>query len=151
MGIHMSEETAEILLVEDSRDDADFFAHTFEKARLAARLHVIPDGAEALEFVFCAGRYASRSLSNRPKIIILDLKLPKVSGLEVLRQLKTDPRTRTIPVVILSSSQEERDLIESYEIGVNSYLVKPMDFDEFGQSVRMLGEYWLRFNQTPKP
>jgi two-component system, response regulator len=147
----MTEVAAEILLVEDSPDDVAFFVHTFEKARLAARLHVIPDGAEALEFVFCTGRYASRNASNRPKVIILDLKLPKVSGLEVLRRLKADPRTRTIPVVVLSSSQEERDLVESYEIGVNSYIVKPMDFDEIGASVRMLGQYWLQFNQTPKP
>ena len=147
----MSEETAEILLVEDSPDDVAFFVHTFEKARLAARLRVIPDGAEALEFVFCTGRHAGRNPSNRPKVIILDLKLPKVNGLEVLRRLKTDVRTRAIPVVVLSSSQEERDLIESYEIGVNSYIVKPMDFDEFGKSVRMLGQYWLQFNQTPKP
>jgi two-component system response regulator len=147
----MSENTAEILLVEDSRDDVDFFAHTFEKARLTPRLHVVTDGAEALEFVFCTGRYANRNPSNRLKVIILDLKLPKVSGLEVLRRLKADPRTRTIPVVILSSSQEERDLIESYELGVNSYIVKPMDFDEFAKSVRMLGEYWLQFNQVSKP
>lgn len=147
----MSDETAEILLVEDSPDDVAFFVHTFEKARLAARLRVIPDGAEALEFVFCTGRHAGRNQSNRPKVIILDLKLPKVNGLEVLRRLKTDVRTRAIPVVVLSSSQEERDLIESYEIGVNSYIVKPMDFDEFGKSVRMLGQYWLQFNQTPKP
>ena len=147
----MSEETAELLLVEDSPDDVAFFVHTFEKARLAARLRVIPDGAEALEFVFCTGRHAGRNPSNRPKVIILDLKLPKVNGLEVLRRLKSDVRTRAIPVVVLSSSQEERDLIESYEIGVNSYIVKPMDFDEFGKSVRMLGQYWLQFNQTPKP
>ena len=147
----MSEMAAEILLVEDSPDDVAFFVHTFDKARLAARLHVISDGAEALEFVFCTGRYASRNPANRPKVIILDLKLPKVSGLEVLRRLKADPRTRTIPVVVLSSSQEERDLVESYEIGVNSYIVKPMDFDEIGASVRMLGQYCLQFNQTPKP
>jgi two-component system response regulator len=147
----MTEVAAEILLVEDSPDDVAFFVHTFEKARLTARLHVIPDGAEALEFVFCTGRYASRNLANRPKVIILDLKLPKVSGLEVLRRLKTDPRTRTIPVVVLSSSQEERDLVESYDLGVNSYIVKPMDFDEIGASVRMIGQYWLQFNQTPKP
>lgn len=147
----MSEEAAEILLVEDSRDDVDFFAHTFDKTRLAARLHVIRDGAEVLEFIFCTGRYAARNPANRPKVMILDLKLPKVGGLEVLRQLKADSRTRTIPVVILSSSQEERDLIESYELGVNSYIVKPMDFGEFSKSVRVLVEYWLEFNQTPKP
>jgi CheY-like chemotaxis protein len=147
----MSEETTDILLVEDSRDDVAFFVHTFEKARMSARLHVVPDGAEALEFVFCTGRYADRNPCKRPKMIILDLKLPKVSGLEVLRRIKADPLTRTIPVVILSSSQEERDLTESYQLGANSYLVKPMDFDEFGQSVTILGQYWLQFNQTPKP
>ena len=147
----MSEATAEILLVEDSPDDVEFFVHTFGKAGLAARLHVLPDGAEALEFIFCTGRHAHRNQANRPKVIIIDLKLPKVNGLEVLRRLKADPNTRTIPVVVLSSSQEERDLIESYELGVNSYVVKPMDFDEFGKSVRMLGQYWLQFNHTPKP
>lgn len=146
----MSEEEPEILLVEDGIDDVDFFVHTFEKAGLSAHLRVIPDGAEALDFVFCAGRYAGRNLSNRPKVIILDLKLPKVSGLDVLRRLKADRRTRTIPVVVLSSSQEERDLVESYELGVNSYIVKPMDFDQFGQAALIISQYWLQFNQTPK-
>ena len=147
----MPDESAEILLVEDSPDDVEFFAHTFNKAGLAARLRVIPDGAEALEYILCTGRHAGRNPASRPKVIILDLKLPKVDGLEVLRRLKADPRARAIPVVILSSSQEERDLIESYEIGVNSYIVKPMNFDEFGRSVRMLGQYWLQFNQPSKP
>ena len=147
----MAEETAEVLLVEDSPDDAAFFARAFEQARLPARLHVLPDGAEALEFIFCTGRYAGRKPSNRPKVIFLDLKLPKVNGLEVLRRLKAEPRTRAIPVVVWSSSQEERDMVESYEIGMNSYIVKPMDFDEFNRSVRVLGQYWLQFNQTPKP
>jgi len=145
------EETVEILLVEDSPDDVDFFIHTFKKAGLAARLQVLPDGAEALQYIFCTGRHAQRNAANRPKVIIIDLKLPKVSGLEVLRRLKADPRTRTIPVVVLSSSQEERDLIESYEIGVNSYIVKSMDFDEFGKAVQVLSQYWLQFNLTPKP
>jgi two-component system response regulator len=147
----MAEETAEVLLVEDSPDDAAFFVHAFEKARLPARLHVLPDGAEALEFIFCTGRDAGRKPSNRPKVIFLDLKLPKVNGLEVLRRLKAEPRTRAIPVVVWSSSQEERDVVESYEIGMNSYIVKPMDFDEFNRSVQLLGQYWLQFNQTPKP
>ena len=147
----MADETADVLLVEDSPDDAAFFVHTFEKARLPARLHVLPDGAEALEFVFCTGRYAGRKPANRPKVIFLDLKLPKVNGLEVLRRLKADPRTRAIPVVVWSSSQEAQDVVESYEIGINSDLVKPMDFDEFSGSVQMLGQYWLQFNQTPKP
>ena len=98
---------------------------------------------------FATGRYATRPLSQRPKVIILDLKLPKVSGLEVLRRLKADPRTRTIPVVVLSSSQEERDLIASYELGVNSYIVKPMEFDDFSKSAQMIGQYWLQFNHPP--
>jgi CheY-like chemotaxis protein len=146
----MSQEAAEILLIEDSRDDVAFFVHTFQKAGLAARLQVIHDGAEALEFIFCAGRHAKRNPASRPKVIFLDLKLPKVNGLEVLRRLKSDPRTKTIPVVALSSSQEQRDLRESYELGVNSYIVKPMDFDEYAQSVRVLGQYWLQFNHTPE-
>jgi len=147
----MTDETAEALLVEDNADDAAFFVHAFETARLPARLHVLPDGAEALEFIFCTGRYASRKPPNRPKVIFLDLKMPKVNGLEVLRRLKADPRTRAIPVVIWSSSKEQRDLVESYEIGMNSYVVKPLDYDEFKRSVQMLGQYWLQFNQTPKP
>lgn len=147
----MSEEAAEILLVEDSADDVEFFVRTFKKVSPAARLHVVEDGREALDFVFCTGSHAGRNIANRPRVIFLDLKLPKVSGLEVLRRLKDDPRMRTIPIVVLSSSQEERDLIESYELGVNSYIVKPMDFDLFGETVSILGQYWLHFNQTAKP
>jgi two-component system response regulator len=146
----MVEEAKEVLLVEDDPDDVAFFVHALDKVGLAARLQVIPGGAEVLEFIFCTGRHAQRDVANRPKLIILDLKLPKVDGLEVLRRLKGDSRTRAIPIVILSSSQEERDLVESYAIGVNSYIVKSMDFDEFGRSVRMLGQYWLQFNHTPK-
>lgn len=145
----MANETPEILLVEDSPDDIAFFVRTLEKAGLGARLHTVQDGAEALEFIFGDGHGAARLRVLRLKVIILDLKLPKVSGLEVLRRLKADPQTRKIPVVILSSSQEERDLIESYQLGVNSYVVKPMDFDAFGASVRTLCQYWLQFNQTP--
>lgn len=146
----MSDQAVEILLVEDSPDDVAFFIHTFKKAGLTTQLHSLPDGAEALEYIFGTGRHADRNINNHPKVIFLDLKLPKVNGLEVLRRLKSDPVTRTIPVVVLSSSQEERDLIESYNLGANSYIVKPMDFDEFGTSVRMLGLYWINFNQTPK-
>lgn len=147
--IIMANETPEILLVEDSPDDVAFFVRTLEKAGLGARLHTVPDGAEALEFIFGGGHGANRLRVLRLKVIILDLKLPKINGLEVLRRLKADAQTRKIPVVILSSSQEERDLIESYQLGVNSYVVKPMDFDEFGASARMLCQYWLQFNQTP--
>jgi CheY-like chemotaxis protein len=145
----MPEEAVEILLVEDSPDDVQFFVHALEKTGLAARLQVISDGAEALEVIFREGGHAHRNPASRLKVIILDLKLPKVSGLEVLRRLKSDLRTRSIPVVVLSSSQQERDLTESYALGVNSYLVKPMDFDQFAQSVQILGQYWLRFNHTP--
>ena len=147
---NLAEEAAEILLVEDNTDDVDFFVHTFEKAGIAARLHVIPDGAGALELIFCTGRYASRVPSNLLRVIILDLKLPKVSGLEVLRRLKADPQTRTIPVVVLSSSQEERDLLESYELGANSYIVKPMEFEEFSKATQVIGQYWLQFNHPPR-
>ncbi|MGD0816299.1 MAG: response regulator [Verrucomicrobiota bacterium] len=146
----MQTESEEILLVEDSPDDVAFFVHTFKKAGLAANLQVMRDGAEALEYIFCTGRHSLRNAANRPKVIVLDLKLPMVDGLEVLRRLKSDPRTRTIPVVVLSSSQEESDVAKSHELGVNSYVVKPMDFEEFGQSVGLLGRYWLHFNQAPK-
>lgn len=144
------EKAAEVLLIEDSPDDAAFFVHTMAKAGVSARLHVVCDGAEALDFVFATGSYASRDQSDQPKLIVLDLKLPKVDGLGVLRALKSDPRTQHIPVVVLSSSQEGRDLSASYRLGVNSYLVKPMDFDQFGETVRTLARYWLQFNQPTK-
>ena len=146
----MNEEITNILLVEDSADDAEFFVHTFKKSGLAARLHIIEDGAEALEFLFCTGRHALRSLALRPNFIVLDLKLPKVGGLEVLRRIKADPATRTIPVIVFSSSQEEQDIAESYKIGVSSYLLKPVDFDGFSNCVQMLAEYWLKLNLSPK-
>lgn len=146
----MAEETVEILLVEDSPDDVAFLVRTFNKASLAARLHVVADGKEALEFVFCTGSYANRNANIRPKVIFLDMKMPKVGGLEVLRRLKSDPSTQMIPVVALSSSNEERDLVESYRNGVNSYIVKPMDFDQFAKVVHLIGQYWLTLNQTPK-
>jgi two-component system response regulator len=146
----MAEALAEVLLVEDSPDDAAFFVRAFEQTGLAARLRVLPDGAEALAFVFGTGRFAALQPAANPRLIVLDLKLPKVNGLEVLRRLKADPRTRRIPVVIWSSSQEARDLAESCAMGVNSYVVKPMAFDEFGRSVQMLCQYWLQFNQAPE-
>ena len=144
----MSDEIPEILLVEDSPDDVAFFQRTLEKAGLGARLRALPDGAAALEFIFGTENPARTNSIARLKLIILDLKLPKVGGLEVLHRLKDNPQTRTIPVVVLSSSQEGRDLVECYRLGVNSYIVKPMDFDAFGTSVRMLCQYWLQFNQT---
>ncbi|HSY19529.1 MAG TPA: response regulator [Candidatus Acidoferrales bacterium] len=146
----MNSETLDILLVEDSEDDSAFFIDALKESNPAAQLRVARDGVEALTLMFGAGNPADAMPIVRPKLIILDLKLPKVSGVEVLRQLKGNPHTRAIPVVTLSSSREKRDLAECYQLGANSYLMKPMDFDEFGNVVRILGQYWLQFNQPPK-
>jgi two-component system response regulator len=141
----------EILLVEDNPYDEELTLHALKKRQLANRIEVVRDGAEALEFVFCTGNYARRSIQDQPKIVLLDLKLPKVDGLEVLKRIKSDPRTRTIPVVVLTSSDQERDILESYEQGVNSYIVKPVDFGQFTQAVQQLGFYWLLLNRPPSP
>ena len=145
----MKDRTVEILLVEDNPNDVELALHALKKNNIANRIEVVRDGAEALEFIFATGAYASRSIEHAPKVILLDLKLPKVDGLEVLRQIKADPRTRAIPVVVLTSSREERDIVESYNLGVNSYIVKPVDFEQFTESVRQLGMYWLLLNQPP--
>ena len=146
----MTESAIEILLVEDNPNDVRLTLHAFKRHNLADRLHVVRDGAEALEYLFCTGAYTDRRIGDVPKVILLDLKLPKIDGLEVLRQIKADARTRTIPVVMLTSSSEERDLIESYKLGVNSYIVKPVEFDKFMQAVSELGLYWLLLNQAPR-
>lgn len=140
----------DILMVEDNRDDEELTLHALRKYRLANNIQVVRDGQEALEYVFCTGRYASRSIEDWPHVILLDIKLPLVDGLEVLRRIKEDPRTRTIPVVMLTSSREERDMVQSYRLGVNSYIVKPVDFDQFKESARTLGMYWLLLNRPPK-
>ena len=145
----MTEHTVEILLVEDSPSDVELTLHAFNKHNLTNKIHVVRDGAEALDFLFCTGPYASRDANARPKVILLDLKLPKVDGLEVLRRVKADNRTRSIPVVVLTSSGEERDLVESYALGVNSYIRKPVDFEQFTEAVRLVGLYWLLLNQPP--
>ncbi|HTX20816.1 MAG TPA: response regulator [Candidatus Aquilonibacter sp.] len=147
----MTDETVDILLVEDSADDAAFFAHALKEAGLPAQARTARDGAEALALLFGTGSPGGAAPLIRPRLIVLDLKLPKVGGLEVLHQLKANPHTRTIPVVVLSSSREKRDLAESYQLGVNSYLVKPMDFDAFAALIRALSRYWLQYNQTQKP
>jgi two-component system response regulator len=142
-------DATEILLVEDNPNDLELALHALKKNNLANRIHVARDGAEALEFLFCTGRYADRRIEEPPKVILLDLKLPLVDGLEVLQRIKADPRTRSIPVVALTSSRQERDLAESYGLGVNSYILKPVDFDQFIDVVRQLGLYWLLLNQPP--
>jgi two-component system response regulator len=139
----------EILLVEDNPSDAELALYALKKHNLANYIHIVRDGAEALDFVFCTGDYAGRRMKDSPKVILLDLKLPKVDGLEVLRRIKADPRTRATPVVALTSSREERDIVESYRLGVNSYIVKPVDFEQFAEAVRQLGLYWVLLNQPP--
>jgi two-component system response regulator len=139
----------EILLVEDNPNDVELALRALKKHNLTNKVHVVKNGAEALEFIFGTGAYAGRDVNNKPKVILLDLKLPKVDGLEVLRRIKADERTKVIPVVVLTSSTEERDIIESYQLGVNSYIVKPIDFDKFIDAVSELGLYWLLLNQPP--
>ena len=145
----MTEKPIEILLVEDNPNDVELTLHALKKHNLGNRVEVVRDGAEALEFIFCSGAYAHRSVENGPRVILLDLQLPKVDGLEVLRRVKADPRTKMIPVVVLTSSREERDVVESYKLGVNSYIVKPVDFEQFTESVRQLGLYWVLLNEPP--
>jgi len=140
----------EILIVEDNPDDLEMTVRALRKAHLANHIQVVRDGAEALEFIFAHGSYADRKVENGPKVILLDLKLPKVDGLEVLRRVKTDPRTKVIPVVVLTSSKELPDVSECYKLGVNSYIVKPVNFERFAAAVSELGMYWLLLNQPPK-
>ena len=141
--------SVEILLVEDSAQDVELALTALREANLANRIQVARDGEEALDFVFCTGSQADRDITATPAVIFLDLKLPKVDGLEVLRRVKADARTKTIPVVVLTSSNEQRDLLESYELGVNSYIVKPVNFEQFVAAVQDVGMYWLRLNQRP--
>ena len=144
-----AENDIEILLVEDSPYDAELTIRELKRHHLANKLVHLKDGAEALDFIFGTGAYASRDTSQHPKVVLLDLKLPKVDGLEVLRAMKTDSRTRKIPVVVMTSSQEQRDVVDSYQLGVNSYVVKPVDFDHFSKAVSDLGCYWVLLNHLP--
>jgi len=139
----------EILLVEDNPQDLELTRRALRKGNLTNNIHVARDGAEALEFLFCEGAYATRKPEGGPKLILLDLKLPKVDGLEVLKRVKGDPRTKTIPVVVLTSSKEQNDVVESYHLGVNSYIVKPVNFERFAEAVRDVGMYWLLLNLPP--
>ena len=142
--------TQVILLVEDNPDDVELTLHTFEHFNISNRIHVVRDGAEALDFIFRRGEYGGRDARDWPKVILLDIKLPRVDGLEVLRQIKADPKSQMIPVVMLTSSREERDIIEGYRLGVNSYITKPVDFDQFAEAIRALGLYWLILNKPPE-
>jgi two-component system response regulator len=137
---------ADILLVEDNPNDIKLTLHAFQAANLANPVRIARDGVEALDFVFCTGPHAGRRIEDAPKVILLDLKLPRIDGHEVLKRIKADPRTATIPVVILTTSREERDVLQSYELGGNSYIVKPVDFEQFTQAVRDIGKYWLVLN-----
>jgi len=140
----------DILLVEDNPNDAELALRALKKNNLANHLCLVTDGEQALDFMFARGRFEGRDISITPRIILLDLKLPKVDGLEVLKAVKADERTRLTPIVVLTTSKEERDILESYRLGVNSYIVKPVDFDKFVTAVRELGMYWLLLNEMPQ-
>jgi two-component system, response regulator len=146
----MNERALEVLLVEDDPNDVELTMHAFHKQNLANVIHVVRDGQEALDFLFAEGAYASRDVRTPPRVVLLDLKLPLVDGIEVLRRLRGDARTRAIPVVVLTSSREEQDIVATYDLGVNSYIVKPVDFQRFGDAVREVGMYWLLLNEPPR-
>jgi CheY-like chemotaxis protein len=140
----------DVLLVEDNPHDAELAIRALRSQHLANRIVTVEDGAEALDFLFCRGSHAGRDINERPRVVLLDLKLPKLSGLEVLKEVRRDERTRTIPIVVLTSSAEDRDIASAYALGANSYVVKPVDFDHFSEAVRGLGRYWLLLNQPAK-
>jgi len=140
----------DVLLVEDNQQDAELTIRSLKKHKLANNVSVVEDGAEALDFIFCRGKYGERDINHPPKVIFLDLKLPLVSGLEVLRAIKQDARTKAVPVVVVTSSREDPDVKAAYELGANSYVVKPVDFESFTEAIGSLGLYWLLINQPPK-
>lgn len=145
----MSEKN-EIVLVEDNESDAELTIRAFKKNNILNKLIHLQDGQEALEYIFATGKYSERNINELPKVILLDLKMPKVGGLEVLKKIKSDDRTKIIPVIILTSSKEDKDIIEGYKLGVNSYIVKPVGFENFAKAVSEIGLYWLLLNQPPK-
>jgi two-component system, response regulator len=140
----------DVLLIEDNPDDARLVIRELKRNNMGNNLIHLPDGAEALDFIFVRGKFSGREIGDKPKLILLDLKMPKVDGLQVLRAIKEDPRTKFIPVVVMTSSQEEKDIVESYSLGVNAYVVKPVEFDAFSKAVTQLGLFWILVNQVPK-
>jgi len=146
----MEYDEIEILLVEDNPTDAELTIRALKKKNLANKLVWVKDGAEALDFLFAPGDYAERSKEDLPKLVLLDLRMPKIDGLEVLQKIKSDERTKKIPVVVLTSSKEDEDIVESYKLGVNSYVSKPVEFDEFTKAVSTLGLYWILLNKPPE-
>ncbi|MGE5315021.1 MAG: response regulator [Acidobacteriota bacterium] len=147
----MHEEKTDILLVDDNPNDVELTLHALKKNGFDGAVQIVRDGAEALDFIFSKGRFAGRPAGSGPRLILLDLKLPKVSGLEVLKRVKSDEAMRQIPVVALTTSRERRDVDESYRLGVNSYIAKPVDFTEFSEVMRMIAQYWFAFNELPGP
>jgi two-component system response regulator len=145
----MKSREVEIVLVEDNPNDAELAMRALKEYNLANKLMWLKDGVEALDFIFAQGQYADRSIEDVPKVVLLDLKLPRVDGLEVLEKVKSDTRTKSIPVVVLTSSSEERDIIASYNLGVNSYVIKPVDFDKFVDAAKEIGLYWMLLNKPP--
>jgi two-component system response regulator len=145
----ISDNIIDILIIEDNPNDIELTLRALKKINVVNNIQVISDGEEALNYLFGKGKYKDRNLNNNPKVAFLDLKLPKVGGLEILREVKSNKETKAMPVVVLTSSKEEQDIIESYKLGVNSYIVKPVDFEKFMESVKTLGMYWLLLNQLP--
>ncbi len=142
---------SDILLVEDNASDAELAVRELRRHKFANRIHIVTDGVQALDFVFCRGEFGARSFMRPPRVVLLDVKLPKVDGLQVLTAIKQDPRTRAIPVVIMTSSNEQRDLIESYKLGVNAFIQKPVDFEAFCRVIESVGMFWLAVNTAPPP
>ena len=147
----MTGKEVQILLVEDDPADIELTLHVMRREGLANTIEVVRDGEEALDYLFCRGPYSDRQPDQPPRLVLLDLKLPKVDGLEVLRAMKDDPRTRLVPVVILTASREEQDIVEGYRLGVNSYIQKPVDFEQFRQTIKQIGLFWLVINVPPPP
>jgi two-component system response regulator len=141
----------EILLVDDSPEDVELTIRALRRHKIANEIQVAEDGAEALDFLFCRGAHKDRSLDRPPRLVLLDLKLPKVDGLAVLRAIRADERTKNVPVVILTSSKQQRDVIDGYNLGVNAYAQKPVDFEQFGEAIRQIGMFWMLINQAPPP